>query len=134
MNVKRLGKRALLVGIALLINLLAGCGNSSDRGMSLQDIPRYPNSVEGKSMAQSSPGGLVGGKLQQFTTTDSFDEVVEFYTDALTGLDPKYLSHTSELGRQTAISLRNKNGVISVAIQAFSEEGTVSITLMSVGK
>ena len=134
MNMRIRGKFALLVGVALLVNITTGCGNSSDGGLSLQDIPRYPNATEGQSMAQSSPGGLVGGKLEQFSTTDPFAEVVKFYTNALTEFDPEVISHTSELGRQTAISIRKKNGVISVAIQAFPEEGVVIITFMSVGK
>jgi hypothetical protein len=134
MNIRINATLAWVVGFALLINIPTGCGNSSDGRLSIQNIPRYPNAATGKSMAQSSPGGLVGGKLEQFTTTDSFDEVVEFYTDALTGFEPKFISHTSELGRQTAISIRKQNGVLSVAIQAFPGEGKVSITLMSVGK
>ena len=124
---------ALIATVALLINISAGCGNSNGKGPSLKDIPRYPNAIAGESMEQSIPGGLLGGKLVQFTTADSFDEVVDFYTDALNKYDPEFLSHTSELGRQTAISLPQKNGMISVAIQEFTEEGKVNITLMAVG-
>jgi hypothetical protein len=43
------------------------------------------------------------------------------------------MSHTSELGRQTAISIPQKRGMVSVAIQEFIEEGKVNITLMAVG-
>ena len=84
-------------------------------------------------MGQSSPGGMVHGNLAQFTTTDSFDQVLEFYTNALREYDPEFMSHTSELGRQAALSIRRENGILSVAIQEFSEEGTVNITLMAVG-
>ena len=69
----------------------------------------------------------------QFTTTDPFDEVVDFYSDALNTYDPEFLSHTTDLGRQTAISIPQKNGMISVAIQEFTAEGTVNITFMAVG-
>jgi hypothetical protein len=130
------GKRvtlAMAAAIALLVNIPTGCGGSSDDGMSLQIIPRYPNATEGESMGQSSLGGIVRGNLAQFTTTDSFDEVLEFYTDALGEYDPELMSHTSELGRQTAISIPQKNGMISVVIQEFTEEGEVNITLMAVG-
>ena len=75
----------------------------------------------------------MSGKLSQFATTDSFDDVVDFYTDALNEYNPEFLSHASELGRQTAISIPQKRGTISVAIQEFTEEGTVNITLMAVG-
>lgn len=125
---------AFVVAFALFIYIPTGCGNSSDKGPSLQDIPLYPDATEGETMEQSIPGGIVGGKLAQFTTTDSFDEVVDFYTVALNKYDPQFLSHTSELGRQTAISIPKKAGMISVAIQEFNEEEKVNITLMEVGR
>lgn len=84
-------------------------------------------------MEKSIPGGLMGGKLAQFTTTDSFDDVMIFYSKALAGHKPKYMSHTSELGRQTAISIKQRKGMISVAVQEFTEEGKVNITFMAVG-
>ena len=124
---------ALAVAFVLLICILPGCGSSGGDGPSLQDIPLYPNAMEGESMQQSSYGGIVGGNLSQFSTTDSYDKVVDFYTDALNKYNSQVLSHTSELGRQTAISIPQKNGVISVAMQEFTEEGKVNITLMRVG-
>jgi hypothetical protein len=133
MNMRMCGTLEMAVAFALLINISAGCGGSSGEGPSLQDIPRYPNSTEGESMGQTSPGGIVSGSLSQFATTDSFDKVLDFYTDALSQYDPEFLSHTSELGRQTAISIPRKNGMISVAIQEFTREATVNITLMAVG-
>ena len=133
MNVRRGGRIAMAVAFALLVNRSVGCGGSGGDGPSLQDIPRYPNAAEGESMGQSSPGGILSGSLSQFTTTDSFDQVMGFYTDALSQYDPELMSHTSELGRQTAISMPQKNGMVSVVIQEFTEEGTVNITLMAVG-
>lgn len=127
------GTLSLVVAVALLITISTGCGNSSDKEIALQDVPRYANATEGESMEQSSPGGLVGGTLSQFTTTDSFDEVLSFYTDTLNKYEPEFLSHASELGRQTAISIRQKKGMISVTIQEFTEEEIVNITLMAVG-
>ena len=67
---------AMVFAFALLINITTGCG-SSGGGPSLEDIPLYPYASEGESMAQSGPGGFMGGKLAQFTTTDPFDEVKE---------------------------------------------------------
>ena len=123
---------AIVFAFALLINIATGCG-SSGGGPSLEDIPLYPYASEGESMAQSGPGGFMGGKLAQFTTTDPFDEVMDFYTDALDKYNPQLMSHTSELGRQTAISIPRKNGMISVAIQEFTEEEIVNITFMAIG-
>jgi hypothetical protein len=124
---------AINIAFAVLIGMPIACGGSEGNGPSLQDIPRYPGATEGESLAQSSPGGFVRGNLAQFTTTDSFDQVLEFYTEALREYDPELMSHRSELGRQAALSIPRGNGVVSVAIQEFTEEGTVNITLMSVG-
>ena len=123
---------AIVFAFALLINITTGCG-SSGGGPSLEDIPLYPYASEGESMAQSVPGGFMGGQLAQFTKTDPFDEVMDFYTDALDKYNSQLMSHTSELGRQTAISIPRKNGIISVAIQEFAEEEIVNITFMAIG-
>ena len=117
---------------ALLISIATGCG-SSGGGPSLEDLPLYPYAAEGESMDQSGPGGFMGGKFAQFTTTDPYDEVMDFYTDALNKYNPKFMSNISELGRQTAISIPKKNGMISVAIQEFTEEERVNISFMAVG-
>jgi len=133
MNIRICRTLAMVIAFALLISIATSCGRSSGDGPSLQDIPRYPNAIEGDSMEQSSPGGIVGGKLAQFTTTDSFDEVVDFYKDALNRYNSEFTSHTSDLGRQTAFSIPKKNGLISIAIQEFTAEGKVNITFMAVG-
>jgi hypothetical protein len=124
---------AIAAALAALLGALPGCGSSGGDGPSLKDLPRYPNAVEGESMGQSSPGGMLSGSLSQFTTADPFEQVVGFYTDALSQYDPELMSHTSELGRQTAISMPQQNGMVSVVIQEFTAEGTVNITFMAVG-
>lgn len=133
MNSRIYGKLVLLVVLILVMSVAAGCGNSGDDGLSMKDIPRYPNATEQQSMQHSSPGGVMGGKLVQFTTTDSFDKVVAFYTDALNSYNPEFLSHTSALGRQTAISILQKNETISIAVQEFVQEERLNITFMAVG-
>jgi len=132
MNTRILGTLLMVVTFTLFMMNITGCGDSNE-GPSLKDIPQYPNATEVESMKQSSPGGLVGGKLVQYTTDDSFDDVVDFYTDALDTHSPKLLSHESELGRQAAFTIPLKKGMISVAIQEFTEEETVNITIMAVG-
>ena len=133
MNIRIHGPLAVVVAFALLMSGLTGCGSSGGDGLSLKDLPQYPNAIEGESMEQSSPGGFVSGKLAQFTTTDTFDEVLVFYENELNHHNPEFLSHTSDLGRQTAISIPQKTGMISVSIQEFTAEGTVNITFMAVG-
>ena len=131
MGIKTCG--TLIIAVALLVNIFTGCGNSDGDGLSLGDIPRYPNATAGESMEQSSFGGVVEGNLAQFTTTDAYDAVVDFYAEALKHYNPEVISHKSELGRQTAISIPQENRMTSVAIQEFTEEGKVNITLMEVG-
>jgi hypothetical protein len=92
MNLRIRGTLALAIAFVLLISVPTGCGSSGGGGPSLQHIPRYPNATAGESMEQSSPFGMVGGKLEQFTTTDSFDEVVDFYSDALNKYNPIHLT------------------------------------------
>ena len=118
---------------ALQIVIAMGCGDSSGIESALRDIPHYPGATAGESMQNSLPGGFLAGALEQFTTTDPFEEVVVFYTDALYEYDTELMNHESELGRQTAISIPQKKGMITVAIQEFTEEGTVNITFMAVG-
>jgi len=124
---------AMVVVLALLTVIAIGCGGSSDIESALEEIPRYPGATEGETMKNSLPGGFLGGVLKQFTTTDTFDEVVDFYTDALYQYETELMNHESELGHQTAISIPQKKGVITVAIQEFTEDGTVNITFMAVG-
>ncbi len=63
MTKRKYGTLAIVITFGLLISIHTGCGNSEDEGLSLHDIPLYPNSTDGASMEQSSPGGFVGGKL-----------------------------------------------------------------------
>jgi len=117
---------------SLLIIFSTGCGKSDDDEPSLEDIPHYPNASKGESMEHSAIGGFVGGKLEQYTTTDSFDKVVEFYTNALSSYQSETLTNSSELGQQMVISMPQKNGIMSVAIQEFRKGEKVNITFMSV--
>jgi hypothetical protein len=133
MNTGRRVTLGVAAALLLLIGIPTGCGSSGGDGPSLESIPRYPNATEGESMEGSSFGNIVRGSLAQFTTTDSFDQVLEFYTGALSEYQPESMSHTSELGRQTALSIPRGDGMISVVMQEFTEEGTVNITFMSVG-
>ncbi len=119
-----------LITMAFLVAFAVSCG-SGDARPSLAEIPRYPNAVERESMAQSM--GPIGGQLVQFTTRDSHDAVLSFYTDALKAYETKTMSHALEGGRQTAISISQRRGNITVAIQEFKKEGAVNITLMQVG-
>ena len=133
MNTRIHATLAKVVVFALLVVIATGGGCSSGIESALQDIPRYPGATAGESMEHSLPGGFLGGALEQFTTTDPFEEVLDFYTDALYQYDTEFMNHESELGRQTAISIPQKKGMITVAIQEFTEEGKVNITLMAVG-
>ncbi len=131
MNRRTAANTSLAIG--LLLVFLAGCGSSSDEGLRLKDIPHYPNSTQQESMAQSNPWGGLSASLVQLTTTDTHDDVMSFYTAALSQYETEVVTHDTGDGRQTAISIPQKNGTITVAIQEFQRHGPVNITLMRVG-
>ena len=133
MNTKGLSMPNLCLVPVLLVFLLAACGGAPDTsGIKLADLPVYPNATMGEGMANFSAGPM-GGSMQQYMTADAYDEVVEFYTDALSTYPTETISQPSELGRQTAISVLKEQGVVSVAIQEFTAEQAVHITFMHVG-
>ena len=125
---------AIIITTIFSLVLLTGCGNSGKKGPSFHDIPQYPHSIKKESMKQSSLMNIVKGRLEQFTTEDSFDDVSSFYTNALQKFNPKTQNHTIEVGRSTAMTIKQKNGVITIAIQEFKSEGKVLITVMRLGK
>ena len=128
---KKAGYAAVV--FSLLLSFVIGFGCSRGNELPIEDIPHYPEATKVESMEHSSFGGIAGGSLVQFTTTDKYDAVVDFYTDALKTHNPEILSHESELGRQTAITIPQKDGGLAIAIQEFTKEGKVNITLMQVG-
>jgi hypothetical protein len=121
----------LTTTVAICVLLLGGCKKS---GLSLDDLPRYPNAVEKESMEQSSPFGIVSGRLVQFTTSDTHDQVLSFYKTALEKYNPEIISHELPDGRQTAIDITERHGVVTVAIQEYPKEGKVVLTFMRVGR
>jgi len=125
-------RRAILT-CTLILLFAGGCGRS-DSGPALSDLPSYPGATQTESMEQSGMLGILGGELVQLTTGDSYDEVLDFYTTELAGRDTEVIEHTTELGRQTAISITRDEGVITVAIQEFTDEDAVNITHMRVGR
>lgn len=125
-------RRAILT-CTLILLFAGGCG-SSESGPALSDLPSYPGATQTESMEQSGMLGILGGELVQLTTSDSYGEVLDFYTAKLSDRDTEIIEHTTELGRQTAISITQDEGVITVAIQEFTDEGAVNITHMRVGR
>lgn len=117
-----------------LFVLAMNIGCSSDLESTLQEIPIYPGAVQGESMKQSVPGGFMGGALKQYRTTDPFEKIVSFYTDALSQSETEVINYESELGRQAAFSIKQKKRITTVAIQEFNQEGMVNITFMAVGR
>ena len=73
-------------------------------------------------------------ELIQLSTTDPFDAVVDFYKGELDKYNPEIVSYTSELGRQTALTIKQEKRVITVAVQEHDEEGKVVISHMAVGR
>lgn len=133
MTIPRQPFLALVFVTLTTLALSSGCGSDREpAALSLQDLPLYPGASEGESLSGSSLGGLVGGSMQQYRTSDSYDEVLEYYREALQAYKPQVMSHRSELGRQSAISVQEGNSMTTVTVQEFTEEDTVSITFMQV--
>lgn len=128
-----IGKISALLLIVLLASINSSCGFLGCGKLSTDDLPRYPNATEVETMEQSAPGGVMSGNMVQFTTEDSYDLVLEFYSDTLKSYKPEIVSNNSELGRQTAFSIKRGTGISTVVIQEFTAEGTVNITLMAMG-
>jgi hypothetical protein len=122
-----------LIIIAITFIFFSGCGQSENSDMDINKIPVYFNAESSQSLQQQLPGGILGGSLKQYSSNDSYTDIVQFYQEALNSYDTQNMSHTSELGRQTVFSINNQTGIITVAIQEFTEEDTVNITIMEAG-
>jgi hypothetical protein len=131
-NMKR-GLFLLPLVLLLHLGILVGCGGSPNHGPSLASIPIYPGSIGKESMAGSSPMGLMGVRLNQYTTRDTYDEVVAFYKKELGPLSPQVQSFATQFGRQISITLPQDDGVINVGIQEITEERRVYITISGAG-
>ena len=118
--------------MCFLACFLGSCGNTK-KELSFQDIPNYPASTPEQHMEGPGIAGMPGGELIQLSTTDPFDTVVEFYSDELRRYQPEILSHTSGLGRQTAMTIQQAHKVLTVTIQEYGDEDRVVITHMGVG-
>ncbi len=114
-----------------LILMLSACGGTSGPELTLSDIPIFPDAKEAASMLPTDMAGMKGN-LKQYSSSASYDDVVNFYINALQTYQTHVVGHTSELGRQAAISIRKAKGGLSVAIQELAAENTVHITLMEV--
>ena len=128
-------KNMIPAGILIFI-LLCGAGgcNNRDTALSFQGIPHYPASVPEQGLDGAVPSGVIKGELVQLSTTDPFDTVVEFYTGELSRYNPEVLSHSSGLGRQTAITIQQDSKVFAITIQEFGKENRVAITHMGMEK
>ena len=133
MNCKKTTIYKLIAVLIFQLFIMTGCGESENSGPTMADIPIYPDVETGQSMEQQIPGGFMGGAIKQYKSSDPFDAVVSFYTNALEQYETQVMSHTSELGQQTVFSISRSNGVITIAIQEFVEEDIVNITFMEVG-
>ena len=126
-------KMLFYIFILSLSSLLYSCSSDEASGPSINDIPVYPNSKKGESM-QHSMFGMIGGALQQYSTTDGFKRVLGFYESELALYNPDVMTHHLEHGRQSAITIEKDDGALTVAIQEYKDEGQVMITFMEVSK
>lgn len=128
----RFPRRFLVLFLALLplVSLAPGC--SENYGPSLSMLTPYPGAAAREAEAGSGFAGLVGGSLQQYTTPDAYEEVVDFYRASLRRERPQVNEIDNELGRQITFMMPQEHGMITVTIQDYEEEDT-HITFMGVG-
>lgn len=119
--------------VCLLTCCIGGCGNSN-KELSFQDVPRYPASTPEQSVQGPEMSGMPEGELIHLSTADPFDTVVEFYSNELGKYQPETLSHTSGLGRQTAMTIQQEKKTFTVVIQEHGKEDRVFITHMGMEK
>lgn len=115
-----------IAGILLLSFVVAGC-SKADESEQLR-IPGYPNAVHDQTH------GMEGvAKVTRLITSDSFDEVLAFYTEQLKEYNPEITPYELEGGRQTAIKVSDrKKREITVVVQEFIKEEKVAIVYMGI--
>ena len=123
-------KLSVITFLSWLMLMLNACGGSSSPGITLSDIPVFPDAKEATSLQPTTDMAGMEGNLKQYSSSASYDNVVNFYIDALQAYESHIVGRTSEPGRQMAISIRTANGGLSVAVQELAAKNTVHITLM----
>lgn len=122
---------SLLVMVLLLSFIAAGCSSSDEP--SYIHVPKYPGASEDQEH-DAKVLGMSLAKVKRLVTDDSYDEVLAFYQEHLAAYDPKELTHSSDDGRQTALTIEGDNDrTITVAVQEFKKDGKVGITYMRLG-
>ncbi len=90
-------------------------------------IPVYPGAVALEG--QNEVLGMAGFKLQQYTTSDSVDQVLAFYKDKL---GPNAM--VTQSGNQASVHVVGSNAVITIAITVDNATGKTKIAITSIGK
>ena len=117
--------------LLLMIAFISSCSDSNTPA--IKDIAIYPGAIEMESMQQHLPGGLMGGQIIQYTSDDSFEEILDFYQQGLEKHQPESIEQNSESGHQVALSIQRNQSILTVVIQEFQSEQQVTITFMEVG-
>ncbi|MGO8791612.1 MAG: hypothetical protein ACLQVL_30060 [Terriglobia bacterium] len=102
---------------------------SPERTSSVVDtgIPVYPGAtaLEG----QNEVLGMAGFRLQQYTTSDSVDQVLAFYKDKL---GPNAM--VTQSGNQASVHVAGSNAAVTIAITVDNATGKTKIAITSIGK
>lgn len=117
--------RMIVPAIFVMLFMTAGCGKS---GLDEVNIPDYPGAVEDQAY---NMGDMA--KVKRFFTTDSYEDVIDFYKEELAQYEPEIQSFDLEDSRQTKIDVINEEKrAISVVVQEFKGEDKVAIVYMGV--
>jgi hypothetical protein len=91
-------------------------------------VPIYPGATPAEGGSSMSLGaGAV--KVQQYTTSDSTDQVTNFYKDKLGSA-----ARVMQRGQESLVQLIGSNGVVNVSIAPDDNTKKTRITISSIGK
>jgi len=112
----------------------AGVAGGGEGSPALQNIPGYPGAVRGEYMEGAEQVlDMFSGELAQYSTGDSHDAVLAFYTDALSSHRTQVSRSDLPGGHKAVISFVQDGDRITIGIQERRQEGRVVITHMRAG-
>jgi hypothetical protein len=111
------------------IHVTPGGAGSQPESVVTADVPQYPNSTATESGGGMSIGGVGGISSQEFETTDSVEQVLDFYKEKL----GSNLAITQAEGN-AEFTYAAKSGVTTVTLTRDEDAGKTKITIARMGK
>ena len=119
-----IGRGLLVLGLTLM---LLGCDPKPH--LSIADVPRYPSAVEVDAGDESNASGTERRSIV-LETADTFEDVVAFYEQALSGENVDRMERHEPSARMTSFFMYSRGRLISVNVRTFDDHSvTISIRL-----